>query len=422
MQDGPVSDAASLFGMPAERGRWVFVALSLVLNLLIGSVYAWSVFVGPLTDYFSGALGVAVTPNDILLPFSIILAVFAVTMLFTGGLVDRFGPRNVTVLGGVMTGLGYLLASLSSSIPMISITYGVVGGVGVGLAYGVLIALPARWFPDRRGLAVGLTVLGVGLSGLFAAAIAGALLGAHGVMDTFRIFGAGIIVLTSLLALPLEFPPPGWAPAGWRPADPGRDGPQPRDFDRSEMLRSRSFYGLWISYFLASLAGLVAVSTAAPVGADVGVPAGLATLLVGFFSIFNAGGRPAFGALTDRLEPRTTAMVSFTLIALASLIMWQVPSAPSYILAFAVLWGCLGGWLAIAPTVTGAYFGTRDYPRCYGAVFLAYGAGAIAGPQLAGFIKASTGSYIGVFPYVLALAVVGGVIAFALLRPPTPVS
>lgn len=111
-------------------------------------------------------------------------------------------------------------------------------------------------------------------------------------------------------------------------------------------------------------------------------------------------------------------MVSFILIALVSLFMWQMPTVPVYLLAFVVLWGCLGGWLAIAPTATGSYFGTGDYPRCYGVLFLAYGAGAIAGPQLAGFIKTTTGSYLGVFPYVMVIAVIGFVIAFAMLKPP----
>jgi len=152
----------------------------------------------------------------------------------------------------------------------------------------------------------------------------------------------------------------------------------------------------------------------------VGIETGLATFLVGFFAIFNGGGRPAFGALTDKLTPRNSAMLSFILIALASIVMWQVPSVPVYILAFAILWGCLGGWLAIAPATTGRYFGTSDYPRCYGIVFLAFGAGAIAGPQLAGFIKTSTGSYLGVFPYVLVLAAIGFFIAFILMKPPKP--
>ncbi len=112
----------------------------------------------------------------------------------------------------MLTGLGWLLASFASSVLMLSVMYGVIGGIGVGIAYSVLVAVSARWFPDRRGLAVGLTVLGVGFSAFFTANIAGWLIGAWGVMNTFRIFGIAIIVLTILLALPLKFPPPGWVP------------------------------------------------------------------------------------------------------------------------------------------------------------------------------------------------------------------
>ncbi len=416
MQNSPVT----LFGMPPEKGRWGLVASGLVINLLLGSVYAWSVFVEPLTGYFSDELGQAVTANDILMPFSVVLAVFAITMAFSGKIIDRYGPRDVTILGGALTGLGWFLASFATSVPVLTIIFGLIGGMGVGIAYSVLVAVAAHWFPDRRGLAVGLMVLGVGFSAFFTANIAGWLIGAWGVMTTFRIFGVAIAVLTVVLALPLSFPPSGWVPLGWTPPAPGPGEGQTCEYNRSVMLRSSSFYGLWACYFIGCLAGLMAISIAKPVGTDVGIETGLATFLVGFFAIFNGGGRPAFGALTDKLTPRNTALLSFILIALASVIMWQMPMVPVYILAFAILWGCLGGWLAIAPATTGRYFGTSDYPRCYGVVFLAFGAGAIAGPQLAGFIKTSTGSYIGVFPYVLVLAVVGFFIAFIFMKPPRP--
>jgi MFS family permease len=163
----------------------------------------------------------------------------------------------------------------------------------------------------------------------------------------------------------------------------------------------------------------MAVSIAKPVGTElVQAGAGLATALVGFFAIFNGGGRLVFGDLTDRLNPRNTALLTFVLVALAGLAMWQMAVLWVYVIAFAVLWGCLGGWLAIAPTATASYFGTCDYPRCYGLVFLAFGAGAIAGPQLAGFIRTTTGTYLGVFPWVFILATVGFVIAWILMKPP----
>ena len=407
-----------LFGMEPEKGRWLLVILGMVINLCLGTIYSWSVFVGPLTNHFTKDLGQMVTASDILLPFSVFLAFFAIAMPLTGKYIEKYGPRNITIIGGILTGLGWLLASFATSVPMLYVVYGVIGGIGVGIAYGVPVAVAARWFPDRRGLAVGLTVLGFGFSAFITANLADYLIGAYGVMNTFRIFGVAFVILTILLALPMKFPKAGWVPRGWMPPAPKPGEQKACEFNRSQMLKSTSFYGLWACFFIGCLAGLMAISIAKPMGTDVGIETGLATVLVGVFAIFNGFGRPVFGALTDKLTPRNTVMVSFILIAIVSLLMWQIPSVPVYLLTFVVLWGCLGGWLAIAPTTTGSYFGTGDYPRCYGVVFLAYGAGAIAGPQLAGFIKTSTGSYLGVFPYVLALAVIGLVIAFALVKPP----
>ncbi|MDD1706976.1 MAG: OFA family MFS transporter [Methanoregulaceae archaeon] len=407
----------SLFGMPAEKGRWGLIVLGMIINLCLGTIYSWSVFVGPLTTYFSTTLNQTVTASEILMPFSVFLAFFAIAMPFTGKYIETLGPRKVTIIGGILTGLGWLLASTVTSVWMLYVVYGVIGGIGVGIAYGVPVAVAARWFPDRRGTAVGLTLLGFGFSAFLTANIAGYLISMAGVMNTFRIFGVVFVILIVLLALPLRFPATGWKPAGWTPPVP-KPGEEVCECDRSAMIRTPAFYGLWICYFIGCLAGLMAISISKPVGTEIGIATGLATFLVGFFAIFNGGGRPIFGALTDRLTPRNTALFSFVLIAVVSTLLWQMPSVPVYIFSFAILWGCLGGWLAIAPTATGSYFGICDYPRCYGVVFLAYGAGAIAGPQLAGFIKTSTGNYLGVFPYVLILSLIGMGVAWVLMKPP----
>jgi len=412
------TEEEKLFGMEPEKGRWILVILGMIINLCLGSIYSWSVFVGPLTTYFTKDLGQSVSASEILLPFSVFLAFFAIAMPFTGKYIEKYGPRNITIIGGCLTGLGWLLSSLAVSVQWLYLFYGVIAGVGVGVAYGVPVAVAARWFPDRRGLAVGLTLLGFGFSAVITANIAGFLIGATGVMGAFRMFGIAFIVLIVVLALPLKFPATGWKPAGWTPPVPAPGQTVTCEFKREQMLKTSTFYALWACFFIGCLAGLMAIGIAKPVGVDVGVEAGLATMLVGVFAIFNGFGRPVFGALTDKLTPRNTAMVSFVLIALASLLLWQIQTVTVYIIAFVILWGCLGGWLAIAPTATASYFGTCDYPRCYGVMFLAYGAGGIVGPQLAGFIKTSTGSYLGVFPYVLVLAMAGLVIAFTLLKPP----
>jgi MFS family permease len=294
--------------------------------------------------------------------------------------------------------------------------YGIIGGIGIGIAYGATVAVAARWFPDRRGLAVGLTVFGVGFSAFITANLAGYFIAVSGVMTTFRIFGIGTIIVTVPLALPLIFPPAGWKPSGWNIS--GEKNNFRCECNRSEMLKTPAFYGLWMCYFIACIAGLMAVSISKPVGTEiVGIETVLATALVGFFAIFNGGGRLAFGFLSDRFNPGNIAVTTFILIALASFAMWQAPVTVVYITAFAVLWGCLGGWLAIAPTATASYFGTNDYPRCYGVIFLAFGAGAITGPQLAGFIRTTTGNYLGVFPWVFFLAIIGIILAFTLMKP-----
>ncbi len=404
--------------MDAVRGRWILIILGMILNLCLGTIYSWSVFVTPLTTYFTTQLGQVVNANEILLPFSVFLAFFAIAMPFTGKYIEKYGPRNMVIVGGLLTGLGWLLSSFANSVEWLYIFYGVIAGAGVGVAYGVPVAVASRWFPDKRGLAVGLTLLGFGFSALITANIAGYLITVSGVMNTFRVFGLAFIILTILLALPLRFPPVGWTPAGWTPAAPAPGQETLCELMRDEMVRTRSFYALWICYFIGCLAGLMAIGISKPLGVEVGVEATLATTLVGVFAVFNGFGRPVFGFLTDHLTPRNTAVISFILIALASLLVMVMPSVTVYILAFAILWGCLGGWLAIAPTTCGTYFGNLDYPRNYGLLFLAYGAGGIVGPQLAGFIKTTTGSYLGVFPYVLALALVGMALAGALLRPP----
>ncbi|MDD5257429.1 MAG: OFA family MFS transporter [Methanothrix soehngenii] len=391
--------------------------------LCLGSVYSWSVFVNPLTNHFTG-MGQTVSASEVLLPFSIFLAVFAIAMVFSGKYIEKIGPRKMTMAGGVICGLGWLLASMAGSVQMLYPTYGVIGGLGVGIAYGCPVAVSARWFPDKRGLAVGLTVLGFGFSAFFTANIATYLIGAFDVMSTFRFFGIAFIIIIALCSLPLTFPPAGYKPAGWTPPAPKPGAHVTCDFLREQMIKTPAFLGLWLCYFIGCIAGLMAIGISKPVGTEiVQIETGLASFLVGFFAIFNGGGRPIFGTLTDKLTPRNAAIVSFVLIILASLMMMTMAGPGTdyiYIVAFALLWMCLGGWLAIAPTATATFFGTGDYPRNYGVVFLAYGAGAIVGPQLAGFIKTASGSYMGVFPYVVGLAVVGIIIAFVMLKPPKP--
>jgi len=212
-----------VYGTPAETGRWVFVLAGMIMNLCLGTVYAWSVFRKPLQDLFSTP-EVKITATQTLLPFMLFLAVFTVLMPISGRLLQRgIHPRLLSIIGSVFVAAGWILSRYASDINFLYLTYGVIAGAGVGIVYGIPIAVVTRWFPDMKGIAVGITVLGFGASALVTAYVASNLIATQGVLQAFFSLGLFFLVALVLLSLLLTFPPPGWKPAGWRPA-PGAAG------------------------------------------------------------------------------------------------------------------------------------------------------------------------------------------------------
>lgn len=403
--------ARRILGIELEKGRWAFVAMGFLINLCLGAVYAFSVFRKPLESLW----GIGATASG--LPYMIFLAAFALAMAFAGGIVERWGPRKTGILGGILVGLGWILSGFAPNIGILTLSYGIIAGAGVGIIYGCPVAVAAKWFPDRKGLAVGLTVMGFGLSALITAPIMNSLISTVGPLRTFTIMGVAFLSILVVLSLPLRYPAQGWKPAGWRPSEAQLRAQV--ELDRGEMVRTPTFYALWFTYAIGCLAGLMAIGISAPFGREVaGLSSGLAALAVSVFAVFNGIGRPLFGWLTDRLTPRYAAALSFVLIILASalLSLWGEGNMPLYFLAFSVLWLNLGGWLAIAPTATATFFGTKYYGKNYGLVFTAYGAGALLGGVFSGLIRDMTGSYVAVFFPVIVLSALGLVIALWQLK------
>lgn len=422
-----MADDVKIMGMKAESGRWVLVVAGLLIELCLGAIYAYSIINPPLKKLFTETYGLTVSATAMQIPYIVFLLIFALTMPLVGKYIEKLGPRKVGIGGGVLVGLGWILASFSTSPTTLAIYYGIIGGLGVGIAYNCPITTSARWFPDKRGLAVGLTVLGFGFSAAVTGPIADYLTTNFGVLNMFRFLGIAFLIITVVLSSVLVFPPAGWTPAGWKPPEPKAGAAPKAEFMRSEMTKTTTFYGLWICYTIGTLAGLMAIGVSKPVGLEVASNAGmdqarasaLMTSLIIPFAFCNGGGRPIFGWLTDKLTPPRAAMLSFILILLASLLIYTSPaSITAYTISFAILWMCLGGWLAIAPTATASFFGTKDYARNYGLVFTAYGAGAVIGNIMAGQAKDIFGAYIRVFPYVAVLAIIGFIVAMTMLRPP----
>ncbi len=407
-----MSKDVKLFGLSAESGRWVYVILGLIICVCLGAVYAYSIFLQPVRTAYDISASMA---N---LPFMVFLAFFAVTMFFGGRIMEKMGPRKLGIIGGVIVGLGWLLSSFAPNIWVLTLTYGVIAGSGVGLVYGCPVAMGAKWFPDKKGLAVGLTLAGFGGSALITGKIANLLIPAYGLSSTFMYFGIAFGIILVVLCLPFRFPQTGWTPAGWTPP---AGAAVAEDFTPGEMTKTPTFWGLLFCFMIGSIAGLMAIGISKPVGSEIiKITGETAASLVGIFAIFNALGRPLFGFLTDKIKARNATILNLVIILAVSLIMMVAKEGDTtlYTLGFIGFWLCLGGWLAIAPTATAAFFGMKNYARNYGVVFFAYGIGAIVGGIISGQAKDVFGTYTYAFYPTAALAVIGLVLAVLLLKPP----
>lgn len=403
----------TLFGMPAEKGRWLFVPLGIIVLLCLGTVYSWSIFRKPLETLLN------INATESLLPFTILLVVFAVLMPIAGFLIDRYGVRLTTAIGGIVAGLGYVLSSFNSNVYALVLTYGVITGAGIGIAYGVPLAVAAKWFPDKKGIALGTTVIGFGLSPLITAPLAKHLIETYGVRQTFVILGIAFAAIIALISLALKMPPEGWTPQGWTPSA------RTVATQGTKMLGTQAFNGLWICYTIGTFVGLAAIGISSPVAQEIiKLDRGTAAATVSLFAIFNGLGRPLFGWLSDRFSPKQAAIVSYVLILIASILMInaQAGQVATYLIAFCLFWLCLGGWLAIAPTATATLFDANHYAKNYGIVFTAYGVGAVLGTVLAGRIKDTFGSYTLFFYPTAILAIVGIIVATFMLKRPKSAS
>ncbi|MFP4330055.1 MAG: OFA family MFS transporter [Spirochaetaceae bacterium] len=403
---------------PASRSR--FIVFGFIMNLALGAIYSWSVFREPLELHFDA------TPTESGVPYMLFLFFFAFFMPLGGRLIRRVGPKMTAIIGSALVGTGWILAGFSSSLTALALAYGLLGGVGVGLAYGVPLAVAGRWFPERRGVALGLALMGFGLSPLITAPAAASTIASIGVLETFQISGALLFALLLTLSLLMRYPDEreeALLPAEARCGE-GREGDEKVEIDTGEMVRTRQFYGLWTTYVIGALVGLTAIGiTGSFARSSVGLTPPQAALSVSVFAICNGLGRPLFGYLTDRLGVFRAIVIAFTLIiaASAALLIGGGGSLALFLISFALFWLLLGGWLAIAPAATTILFGARHYAGNYGLMYTAYGVGAVAGTLLSGQINELFGSYLYTFYPVIALCLVATLIAAFTLRRPVSI-
>jgi OFA family oxalate/formate antiporter-like MFS transporter len=388
------------------NNRWLIAIAGVFFQVALGAVYAWSVFRVPLAKQFGWSI------SEITLTFTISIFVLGFAAFFGGLWLNRKGPRIVALTGGVLYGLGVFLASFSYRLSWLYLTYGVIGGIGLGLGYIVPVAVLVKWFPDRRGLITGIAVGGFGAGALITAPVATRLIQSVGVLSTFAYLGIAYLIVTVVTGFLMQNPPDGWKPEGWAPTASQTSQRARRDYTLSEALKTWQWWALWLLLFLNTCAGISIISQEAPLfQEETGVTAAVAASMVGLASIGNAVGRVFWAWISDLITRRATFLVMFVS---QILLFWLLPNIATAwfltIVTFVVLM-CYGGGFGTMPAFTADYFGPKNVGPIYGLMLTAWGFASVFGPLLIAHMRETAGSYRG------ALHVIAGVMAISTLLP-----
>ena len=401
-----------------ESKRWWIAIAAIVMQLCLGTVYAWSVFKKPLmTSHGWSEPGVQAT-------MMIIMAVIGISAAFGGTLVDKKGPRFVATIGGILFGIGTLLGGLADqigSIWLLYIGYGVIGGLGNGFGYVTPIATLIRWFPDKRGLVTGLAVMGFGAGAFFMGKIAPAMVNSIGVASTFYIWGVIFLVLVTGAAQIYKNPPQGWVPAGFKPAASAVSAADSFTFD--EAVKTPQWWMLWAMLFLNVSAGLGLLSQLSPMAQDlIGKTQGITDpkvlaiaggSILAYASIFNGLGRLFWASVSDFIGRKNVFLAMFITQALLYIYLPQVAGVFLFTVIACYLLACYGGGFATMPAFAADSFGPGYIGKVYGIMLTAWGCAGVFGP-----LVFSIPAIKGIALYVAAgILVLGFLIAFS-YRPP----
>lgn len=378
--------------------RWSVVFGAVLLQVCLGAIYSWSLFNQPLMDKFGW------TKEEVVMTYSIAIFTFAFSTIFSGRLQDKIGPRKVATIGGILYGGGIILASFATSLPMLYFCYGVLGGAGVGFAYVCPLSTCVKWFPEKKGFITGIAVGAFGAGSLVFKSVIQYFLENAGVSSTFLYLGIIYMALVVIGAQFLRLPETATdSKSKAKSVDEGEN------LTVSEMIKQKSFIFIWIMFMLGCMPGLLVIGLAKDIGIEmVGLDPMVAANAVALIALFNAGGRLAWGTISDKIGRVEVVLIMFVLTAVSLVALAVLPL--NLVLFFICLAGIacsFGGFLALFPTITGEFFGIKNLGANYGVVYQAYGVAALVGP----LIKKSSSGFTQTFMIAAGCAVAGAVLS-----------
>ena len=387
--------------------RWIIAIAGVCMQIALGAVYAWSVFRIPLARQFGWSI------PQVTLTFTISIFVLGVSAFFGGLWLNRRGPRIVALTAGFLYGTGVFLASFSDNkLWWLYLSYGLIGGVGLGFGYIVPVAVLVKWFPERRGLITGIAVGGFGAGALITAPVATHLIQTVGVLHTFAYLGVAYLIVTMAAGAFMQNPPDGWKPAGWNPTAAQVSQRAKRDYTLGEALGAWQWWALWFLLFLNTSAGISVISQEAPIFQELArVTAVVAAGMVGVVSLGNALGRVFWAWVSDLTSRKATF---FAMFLFQMLLFWFLPSLTSAailtVVTFIILM-CYGGGFGTMPAFAADYFGAKNVGPIYGLMLTAWGFASAFGPLLIANMRQASGTYRG------ALHVIAGVMLVSMALP-----
>lgn len=401
--------------MKKVKNRW-FIALSAVaIHLSIGSVYAYSVYQLPLSEQLGW------TTTDVSLAFTIAIFMLGVSAAFLGRFVEQQGPRRSALVSAAFFGIGTLGTGLAISIasyPLFLLFYGFVAGIGLGIGYISPVSTLVKWFPDHRGLATGMAVMGFGAGALITGPIAGWLLVRTTIPNTFYTMGVTYLTLMVLGASYLEKPPKGWLPKGMQKKTSSQVVKITEDLSEltaNQAVKTARFWMLWVMMFINISAGIMLLAVASPMAQEItGMSALTAASVVGLLGFFNGAGRIGWASLSDYIGRPNVYIAFFAIQVVAFFLLPNITNQMLFPILLYIIMTCYGGGFASLPAFIGDLFGTKQLGAIHGYLLTSWSMAGVAGPMLVSYIYDSTQSYAYTFTIFNVLLILALITSFTM--------
>ncbi|MDR2742741.1 MAG: OFA family MFS transporter [Treponema sp.] len=393
--------------MILTKSRWLVLGASCLINLCIGLMYAWSVFVTPMAEHLSSIIGRQI--SSLAVVFTVANSVGPVTMISGGFINDKLGPRWVIFAGGVLFGFGMFFSGFASSVGSLILTFGLGCGLGMGLVYGCTVSNTVKFFPDHRGLAGGLSTASFGISSVIVPPVANFLMQSFGVTTTFKILGIFIFLFISILAFFITPCPSGFVPEGWKPVR-NVTAKAGKEKNWKGMLLDPAFYIMLFLLCCGAFSGIMVISQASPVAQRMtGMTVTSAAAVVSTLALLNTCGRVIAGFLFDKLGIVKTLLGIFTLsiVGLLALYLSKTGDILKFYTGIAAVGFAFGSIMGVFPAFTAFQFGAKNNSMNYGIMFTGFAVAGLFGPTIMSSIYSLTGNYRYAFFVAICLSVSG---------------